>query len=476
MFLSDLGTIKAMSIAVVKYGGGSQRRVEDIAKHAEHVRSLLEWYNKIVVIVSGPGDITNRVESALEKVEEYGLGIITNSELNEATDPLSIFEPWAELYKACGKPEHLRKISDVVYKSFKKNLKEIPEVRTDGERIAREAEVYLYPEKLQAELVCHVYREAGLEALCINFDSPLFPLAVRGHYLNAEIDFDGTRKNSGGLQYNVPERVIISPGFGGKDGKVLKTLGRNGSDTSAFAMGHALKADFIGNYTTERGIKRAVFDGVETETVPEILIGEAIDGAHLGAKLPNRYSLTPLRKMHAENLHPEVRIAHHLDPNGESTKIVEISEQQDVVKFVSGKVVQVYEVEGDFYSVLNRLKEKNVDHTSQNASPYGGIILLGKGKNTSNRIRSEIGEKVVRNCGEEGMIKILESWQGDWVGAVGEGMRRKVGSDRLRGILKENLINVELGADPGFYSVGAVTANGNLEKSLRALHDEFFSR
>ena len=59
------------SIAVIKYGGTAQKSIEYIVKNGETARDLFKDHSRIVTVVSGAGDITDRVEAAVLSVDRY---------------------------------------------------------------------------------------------------------------------------------------------------------------------------------------------------------------------------------------------------------------------------------------------------------------------------------------------------------------------------------------------------------------------
>ena len=215
-----------MSVTIVKYGGSSQKSIDDIAMHATVTRDFLGKGNRVITVVSGPGDITDRVERAIDGKE---------SEI----DPASIFAPWETLYEQAGSPKELVEIRDRIYGNFKDSIRTtLPQVRSIEEMgavHAIKAQLLLGPEQLQAALVNHVYIEGGLDSLCINFDEG-YPIIVKGYPLNSNVDLQETRIESQRVLSETKAEVIIQPGFGGLDGKVGKTLGKGGSDAVAFAF------------------------------------------------------------------------------------------------------------------------------------------------------------------------------------------------------------------------------------------------
>ncbi len=74
-----------------------------------------------------------------------------------------------------------------------------------------------------------------------------WPVITDSNYLNAQIDFEETEKRSQGLRDLMDQGIIpVVCGFLGKDeeGNVT-TLGRGGSDITAFLLGHCLQAEEV---------------------------------------------------------------------------------------------------------------------------------------------------------------------------------------------------------------------------------------
>ncbi|HVT10989.1 MAG TPA: aspartate kinase [Fimbriimonadaceae bacterium] len=78
---------------------------------------------------------------------------------------------------------------------------------------------------------------------------------------------------------------VYVPGDGGPGGE-LTTLGRGGSDTTASAIGAALKADAVEIFTDVDGVKTADPDAVnDAPTLRKVTYDEVAEIAHLGAKV-----------------------------------------------------------------------------------------------------------------------------------------------------------------------------------------------
>ena len=473
LFLSNLGTDKQMKVAAVKYGGSALARAEYIERHAEIARDLLKEHQKVIVVVSGAGDITDRLDSSLEEVEKLKYGIVDKTHFQRITDPSYVFSPWEDLYKAVGSPKCLGEVRSSVYNDFGSKVRDfLPQVRTEGERNLTEAVIHLYPEQLQAELVNCIYRKAGLESICVNFDSSLFPLVVNGHFLNGTVDLKETRRMCNSLFHSTDAEVIVVPGYGGKDGGERKTLGRGGSDTANFGYVYGFRADQNFILTDVEGFKEAIFNGKETKTVKEVDIAEVAAGAFYGAKLPSGDSLEPLIAFHSEGANPEVYIAHHQNPWGEKSRIVKETSDGPNVKFVAGrKDIMLYRVRGNINQLLGRLDENGVDYYSGGTRRYANIVLNQKGK--------KIGESEIDKFAAKSEIVVEEKRNNmALVGIIGEGVQRTEGiaSDMLQRLRREEINIEELTIDISPVSFGTLVSNEDLNRAIGALYDEFFSK
>ncbi len=385
------------------------------------------------------------------------------------TDASYVFEPWEDVFREAGKPKELATVKAAVYKKFEDVTRIIlPNVVTPEEIHARRAELNLYPEQLQAALVSHVYSESGLDSICINFDSEKFPLSVEGHFLNGTVNLEETRKNCEKFT-GEKGKILVLPGYGGLDEKIRKTLGRGGSDTAAFAYGYGFGAEEIWLMTDVEGIKRAILNGDGTETVHELSVDEAADGAFYGAKLPSRDSLEPLVAMFSEGLSPEVYIAHHKNVQGEKTKIVGETQDREIAKFIGGRGnVILYRISGEIVPLLGELDVNGVDHFYQGSGRYAWIGVNQKGQ--------EIGELRIRELEKDGKVSVIERYEDmALVGVVGEGMRGQQGVGRkLYDRISDEEINFEITIDESPISAGVVIADEDRKRAIEALHDEFF--
>ncbi|SDC88043.1 aspartate kinase [Paenibacillus sp. UNCCL117] len=215
-----------MKILVQKFGGTSLSTAEARAHVIEHIRDAIEQGYKPVVVVSAMG----------RKGEPY------------ATDTLL---DW---------------------------------IGRNGDRLpARERDMLLgCGELISAATLCSLLQAADIESTALT--GAQAGIRTNDDYGNAQIVSVVPDRIIEQLRQG---RVVIVAGFQGAcDNGDLTTLGRGGSDTSATALGAALKAELVDIFTDVNGIltadPRIVQDAKPLEVVSYT---EICNMAHLGAKV-----------------------------------------------------------------------------------------------------------------------------------------------------------------------------------------------
>jgi len=176
-----------MAIIVAKFGGTSIGDGEKIKKAAQSVVKEYMQGRKVVVVVSA---------------------------INKTTDDiLQVVEG------AIGESITEKQMADVV------SMGEITSVRVFASTI----------------------ESLGVKSEYLDPHRENWPVITDSNYLNARIDFEETEKRSQGLRELLDQGIIpVVCGFLGKDteGNVT-TLGRGGSDITAFLLGHCLQAEEV---------------------------------------------------------------------------------------------------------------------------------------------------------------------------------------------------------------------------------------
>jgi aspartate kinase len=121
-----------------------------------------------------------------------------------------------------------------------------------------------------------------------------WPVITNSNYLNAKVDFEATEIKSQEILKLLDQGIIpVLCGFIGKDhnGNVT-TLGRGGSDITAFLLGHALKAKEVIIVTDVGGVMSTDPNKLQSaKKLDKISVEEMRDLATHGAQVLHPYSL-----------------------------------------------------------------------------------------------------------------------------------------------------------------------------------------
>jgi len=223
-----------MEIIVTKFGGTSIGNGERIKLAAESVVKEYMKGNKMVVVVSA----INKTTDDILKVVEDSLG-------DSVTE---------------------KQMADIV------SMGEITSVR----------------------LFSSTIESLGVKSEYLDPHMDRWPIITDSNYLNAQVDFEATEENSKELMNLLDQGIIpVLCGFLGKDknGDVT-TLGRGGSDITAFLLGHCLKAKEVIIVTDVGGVMSTDPNKLETaKKLDKISVEEMRDLATYGAQVLHPHAL-----------------------------------------------------------------------------------------------------------------------------------------------------------------------------------------
>ncbi len=109
------------------------------------------------------------------------------------------------------------------------------------------AEVVSMGEMTSVRIFSSTIESLGVKSEYIDPYADTWPVISDNNFLSAKINFEATEKRSGKIREMVDEGIIpVICGFLGKDESGnITTLGRGGSDITAFLLGHCLKAEEV---------------------------------------------------------------------------------------------------------------------------------------------------------------------------------------------------------------------------------------
>lgn len=222
-------------LIVVKFGGSSLEEGERVAAAAECVAKEVKRGKKVVVVVSAMGDTTDQLIALAKKATR---GKITQRELDE---------------------------------------------------IMAQGEI------LSAKVFSASLSSLGLKAKAITPELPEWPIITDSNPGNARVDFPATEERVRKFLKPMLDKgeIPVVCGFLGKDPSGnLTTLGRGGSDITAFVLSHCLQAAETIIVTDVDGIMSADPSFVKgAKLLPQISVEELRDLARFG-----------MRKMHPRAL------------------------------------------------------------------------------------------------------------------------------------------------------------------------------
>ncbi len=216
-----------MSIIVAKFGGTSVGNGERIRKAAESVAKEYFEGNQVAVVVSA---------------------------VNKTTDDL------------------INLTNDAI---------------TNNLTAKQHAEIVAMGERTSVRVFSATLESLGVKSVFIDPYCDLWPIITDSNYLEAKIDFKKTNEKIQNLKEILNKGIVpVICGFLGKSGSQLTTLGRGGSDITAFLIGECLNAEEVIIVTDVDGVlstdPRKISDA---ELLESITVGEMLALATHGAQV-----------------------------------------------------------------------------------------------------------------------------------------------------------------------------------------------
>lgn len=158
----------------------------------------------------------------------------------------------------------------------------------------QKAEIMAMGELTSSRLFSATIESLGVKSEFIDPYNELWPIVTDSNSLEAKIDFSSTNKKIEGIKKLLNQGIIpVVCGFLGKgpSGEIT-TLGRGGSDISAFLIGHCLDASEVIIVTDVEGVMSTDPNKIEeAELLPEITVEELRDLATHGAQVLHPHAL-----------------------------------------------------------------------------------------------------------------------------------------------------------------------------------------
>ena len=303
-----------MGIIVAKFGGTSIGDGEKIRKAAQSVVNEYMKGNKVVVVVSA---------------------------INKTTD------------------EFLKTVRDAMGDSI-----------TDKQL----AEVFSMGEMTSIRVFSATVESLGVKSEFVDPYKDNWPIITDNNFLNAKVDFKSTEEKSKELKKMVEEGIIpIVCGFIGKDKSGnITTLGRGGSDITAFLIGHCLKAEEVIIVTDVGGVMSTDPNKLQTaKKLDKISVEEMRDLATHGAQVLHPHAL----KYKDPNIDAKIIGYDHGDLSAPGTEIIGPSNNSEMIKSatINSEPISVIAVVGEEILTKTGILAKITDALAENDINVFGI-------------------------------------------------------------------------------------------------------
>ena len=210
-----------------------------------------------------------------------------------------------------GNGERIRKAAESVVKEYMKGKRVVVVVSamnktTDeilktvddaiGESITEKqlADIVAMGEITSVRMFASTIESLGVKSEYLDPNMDIWPIITDSNYLNAKVNFELTKAKISELIKVLDQGIIpVLCGFLGKDEDgTLTTLGRGGSDITAFLLGHCLKAEQVIIVTDVGGVMSTDPNRLQSaKKLDKISVEEMRDLATHGAKVLHPHAL-----------------------------------------------------------------------------------------------------------------------------------------------------------------------------------------
>jgi len=459
---------------VLKFGGTSVKNAENIGKVVSIIKSKLDQGEKLAVVCSAMGGITDLLikmsELAAAGKDEYIAYYHQFRDRHEQAAKALLGEE--------GYMEVIEKL-DKNYATLKDLLKGILLVREVSPRTMDY--VLSFGERNSNFLVAQKLSKMGIKA---DYLDARKIIVTNKSFGAAKVDKETTYRQIKEHFSSVGDTIQITTGFIASDkGGLTTTLGRGGSDYTAAILAGALNATDLEIWTDVDGVLTSDPRKVKKAfTVDKLSYAEAMEMSHFGAKViypptiqPAMDSEIPIYIKNTFNpTHPGTRIHKDADETFRSP-IKGISALSDVVllNLEGSGMMGTPGISGRLFSTL--AKEKiNVILITQASSEHS--ISFAIADKDAIRAKSLIEEEFAREIENQNIAPIEIEREQVIIAVIGEKMKSVPGvAGKLFNSLGKNGINVAaIAQGSSELNISFVINKKDTSKALNLIHDSFF--
>ncbi|MEO1442364.1 MAG: aspartate kinase [Chloroflexota bacterium] len=463
-----------MKTLTMKFGGTSVGSVEAISNVVEIVRDEVENGNRVVIVVSAMGGVTDML---LETVNAAVAG--DKWEYQKLAD--KIRDRHEDTIEALMEPGEDR---DTILKKINKliddQLKLCEAVGILGERTDRIMDgLVSFGERLSSRMMAAIMREYGVNAK--QFDATKL-LLTNDNFQDADPIWDATQARienhiGGALQEGF---VPVITGFIGStaDG-ITTTLGRGGSDYSAAIMAAYSGSDELIIWTDVDGVMTTdprIDD--RAQVLPTVSYQEVGELAFYGAKVLHPKTVQPII-----DLDMPVRVRNTFNPSHPGTLIRSESEAIDTINkavtvvrnvsllTVGGRgMIGVPGIAGRAFGARARAGA-SILMISQSSSEQSFCFTVPENKAVD--VRGSIETELTEEIHSRDVDSVVIQDDIVIITAVGSGMRGTPGiAGRVFTVMGDNGVNVlSIAQGSSECSISFIVSEADTERAVVALHD-----
>ncbi len=458
---------------VLKFGGTSVANAKNINAVISIIQEKIQAGNKITVILSALGGIT---DALLEAATFASAGDISYKE------KLLVIEQ-----------RHLATVKELipldkqssVLSMVKKRCNEIEDT-CNGVFLLKELSlrtkdaVISYGELLSSQIFAAKLKSVGVDN---TWKDARELIITSSDFGNATVDFAVTNKNIDDFISAVDTSVIIIPGFTGKDKSGnTTTLGRGGSDYTAAIIGAGINASIVEIWTDVSGMMTADPRLVSNaKIIHQISYQEAMELSHFGAKVIYPPTIQPLMNKKIPVVikntfapsEPGTWIYNDIKKDSSSIRGISSINNLSLISLEGSGMVGIPGFSKRLFEALSNEKI-NVILITQSSSEHS--ICVGIEEANADRAKNVIDEAFAYEIEIKKVEPLIVEKELAIVALVGDNMKNHPGvSGKMFGAMGRNGINIRaIAQGSSERNISSVIALMDVKKAINVLHEEFF--
>lgn len=460
-------------LKVLKFGGTSVGAADRIEAVKNIVSQSLQACDRLVVIVSAMGGVTDALIDTAQKAQAG------NPAYKDQLD--EIYYRHRKAAEALFNPETLTNIQPYLREQTRNLENLLYGVSLIKELSPRVLDTVMsYGETVSSYLIAQYFAHAMPNV--VHLDARQL-IKTDSHFGSAVVNFTQTNANLQQAIGNEGKGVFVMGGFiATNPNNVVTTLGRGGSDYTAAIVGAALNAAEIEIWTDVDGVMTADPRKVKKAfSLPQMTYEEAMEMSHFGAKVihpptiqPALDKQIPLRIRNTFN--PAFQgtfISTQIPPDEHPVKGITSIAQIALVSLQGSGLIGVTGIAGRLFSALARRKV-NIILITQASSEHSISFAINPHdtQNAQEAIAEEFALEMRGHLIEQPNIETGLSV----VAVIGSNMRNSVGVSglmfRALGINGINIRAIAQGSSE--LNISTVIGHTDVSKALNALHEAFF--